>query len=122
MNNRVKELRKHLKMSQEQFGYRLGVTKTAISNIESGSRGVTSQMRTAIIREFHVNEVWLDTGEGEMFLQQSDDEILVALFDEIMTEGPEDEVRAFVTHFAKLSPEKRHAFAAVIIGMAGGKA
>ncbi|MGP8314934.1 helix-turn-helix domain-containing protein [Enterocloster aldenensis] len=73
-NERIKEIRKSLKMTMERFGERLGVTKTAISNIEKSNRNVTEQMRKAICREFNVNEEWLRTGNGEMFVQLSQED------------------------------------------------
>lgn len=68
MNERVKELRKFLNLTMEKFGERLGVKKTTISRIESGVNGLTEQMLLAICREFGVNEEWLRTGTGEMFI------------------------------------------------------
>lgn len=64
---RVRILRKTLGLSGEKFGSKLGVTKTAISRIENGSNHVTDQMFKSICREFQVNEIWLQTGEGSMF-------------------------------------------------------
>ena len=71
MNERVKELRKALGLTLDKFGERLGVGKTAISKIENGDRSVTDQMFKSICREFNVNENWLRTGEGEMFVPVS---------------------------------------------------
>lgn len=68
MNERLKLLRKKLSLSQESFGSRLGVTGTGISKIETGDRNLTEQMFISICREFNVNETWLRTGKGEMFL------------------------------------------------------
>lgn len=67
-NERVQEVRKRLGMTLEKFGQRLGVTKVAISNIEKGNRNVTEQMRKSICREYNVNELWLMSGQGEMFV------------------------------------------------------
>lgn len=69
---RVKEARKHLDLTLEKFGEKLGVGKTAISNIENGNRNLTEQMMKAICREFRINETWLRTGTGEMFEQLTD--------------------------------------------------
>ena len=66
MNQRVKELRKHLQMNQAEFGERLGVTPTAISKIEIGERKLTVQMAKSICNEFNVNPDWLYNGTGEM--------------------------------------------------------
>lgn len=74
---RVKSVRKKRELTLEKFGERLGVTKTAISRIESGDRSLTEQMFKSICREFGVNEVWLRTGEGgddNMFTKISEDD------------------------------------------------
>ena len=52
---RVKEIRKTLDLTMEKFGEKLGVGKTAISNIESGNRNLTEQMSKSICREYNVN-------------------------------------------------------------------
>lgn len=67
MNERIKKLRKVLKLSGEKFGEKLGVGKTAISRLENGSNNLTAQMIKSICREFNVNEEWLRYGTGEMF-------------------------------------------------------
>lgn len=74
MNERIRELRKHLNLTLEEFGKKVGVTKAAIGRIEKGERSVTDQMFLSICREFNVNEEWLRTGEGEMFTLQEDEE------------------------------------------------
>ncbi len=63
MNKRIKELRKYLGLTLEDFGKKLGVTRSAIGHIESGARNVTDQMVLSICREFNVNESWLRTGK-----------------------------------------------------------
>lgn len=68
---RIKEIRKYLNLTMEKFGGRLGVGRTAISNIENNNRNLTDQMAVSICREFDVNETWLRTGEGEMFIQKT---------------------------------------------------
>lgn len=75
MNERVTELRKRLSLSMEEFGKKLGVTRSSISNIESGRRGLTDQMILSMCREFNVNEEWLRLGTGNMFQPETKDEI-----------------------------------------------
>lgn len=84
---RVKEVRKFKDMTMEKFGDQLGVTRTAISNIEKGYRGLTEQMLRAICREFNVNEEWLRTGEGEMSLKLSEDEEIADLVSDVLEDG-----------------------------------
>lgn len=73
MNERLNLLRKTLKISQEEFGNRLGVTGASISRLEKGERNITEQMVKSICREFNVDYIWLTTGDGEMFLDTDDD-------------------------------------------------
>lgn len=61
---RIKTIRKSLKLTMEQFGKRIGVTKSTISNIENGNRNATDHMIKSICREFNINEDWLRTGAG----------------------------------------------------------
>ena len=78
MNERIKAIRKHklVNLSQEAFGQRIGITKAAISKIESGNANPSEQTLLSICREFNVNEEWLRTGNGEMFNPMSEDEEL----------------------------------------------
>ncbi len=69
MNGRVRKVRKELNLTMEKFGSKLGVTRTAISNIENGNRSVTEQMLRLICKEYNVNEEWLRTGNGNMFAE-----------------------------------------------------
>lgn len=69
MNERLKIIRKEKKLTLEEFGKKIGVTKTAISRLERGERSITDQMFKSICREFNVNEDWLRTGEGDMFVE-----------------------------------------------------
>lgn len=73
--DRIKELRKSLNLTLEEFGKRIGITKPTVSRIENNQSSVTTQVFTAICREFSVSEDWLRTGEGEMFSSSLYDEL-----------------------------------------------
>lgn len=66
MNQRLKTIRKSNNMNQEEFGRKLGVTKTAVSKMELGTYNITDSMIKLICKEFNINEDWLRRGEGEM--------------------------------------------------------
>lgn len=68
MNVRMKEARKALGLTQQEFGARLGVTDGAISLLEKGRRNLTEQIIFAMCREYEINIEWLKTGEGSMFV------------------------------------------------------
>lgn len=67
MNNRFKMIRETLNKSQEEMGEAIGITRSGISNIESGKRSVSERHIKLLRSAYNVNEHWLRTGEGEMF-------------------------------------------------------
>lgn len=75
MNERLKTLRKSLGMVQEEFGKRIGLKRSSVSKIEKGENGITDQVVLSVCREYSVNESWLRTGEGEMFIKTQEDEL-----------------------------------------------
>lgn len=62
INERVKEVRKLEELTMESFGSKLGVGRSAISNLENNKRNVTDQMIKSICREFGYREEWLRDG------------------------------------------------------------
>ena len=105
---RVKKVRKSKEMTMEKFGERLGVTRTAISNIEKGYRGLTEQMLKAICREFNVNETWLRTGDGDMPQKLSEEEEIVGLVSNVLENGKNNEfygiILEIIRTYNELSP------------------
>lgn len=67
MSNRIKAIRKALKLSQREFGEKLGVSRDVISNIEYNRVPPKELLLRHICQLYNVNEHWLKTGEGEMF-------------------------------------------------------
>lgn len=67
MNTRIKELRNNLNLSQREFGNAIGL-RSSISEIENGKAPITERTIIAICSKFNVNENWLKTGNGEMFI------------------------------------------------------
>lgn len=104
MNERIKELRKALGLTLEKFGAKLGVTKTAISNIENGNRGLTDQMFLSICREYNVNPGWLETGNGPMFREApNENDYMIAASK--LSDDPL--VTSCLIEYAKLQPDER---------------
>mgnify|MGYP000702564651 FL=1 len=104
MNDRIKELRKALGLSQDEFGRRLGVTRGAVTNIELNKVEPKPLFVDLICREFNVNELWLREGIGEMFQERTRSEELASFFGDVQAEGGFKE--AFLTVLARLGPEE----------------
>lgn len=68
MNERIHELIKALNMKQAEFAKRIGVSRPFVSELCSGNKKPSDRTVADICREFNVNEQWLRTGEGDMFL------------------------------------------------------
>lgn len=69
MNNRIKQLRKALDLTQQEFAERIGSVQNTITGYESGRRNPSNAVITSICREFGVSENWLRYGEGDMFVE-----------------------------------------------------
>ena len=67
MKERIRAIRKALKLNQVEFAERLGMKSTALSMIEVGDNALTEKNIKLICVTFNVNENWLRTGKGEMF-------------------------------------------------------
>ena len=69
MKDRIRELRKNLGMTQQEFADKIGVKRNTIANYEVGRNEPIDAVLSLICREFSVNEDWLRTGNGEMFVE-----------------------------------------------------
>lgn len=75
MNERLKKIRWHYKMSQEEFGKKIGIESRAhISALENGSRNITDRIIKDVCREFDINKDWFLTGDGEMLKEDCQEE------------------------------------------------
>ena len=111
MNERLKLLRKTLKLSQDAFAERIGMKGSSISLLESGGRNITEQVIKSICREFNVDYIWLTTGDGEMFVDTDDD--FIERIDRIMV-GEDDARKNLFKALLEASDEDIAAFQRII--------
>lgn len=71
MKNRIKALRKALKLSQTEFAQKLGMTMQGIQKWEYGTVEIKLSSLNLISETFNVNPDWLLNGTGEMFLDNT---------------------------------------------------
>ena len=105
MKNRLKEIRKANNLTMEKFGERIGLKKTAISQMENGVTNVSERNIKSICREFNINERWLRTGEGSMNVELTRNQELQMLVNNILREQDESFKKDFTTALLKMSPE-----------------
>jgi transcriptional regulator with XRE-family HTH domain len=104
---RLRRLRKEeLHLTLDRFGEKVGVGKSAISEIESGRNNLTGQMARAICREFNVNEKWLLTGEGDIFVRMDLEDEIAALIGQISNEPDASFKKKLLAVLANLSEEQ----------------
>lgn len=79
MKDRIKQIRKDLKMNQSEFGAEIGATQKMITTYETGVVIPDKSIRLLICEKFNVNEVWLETGEGVPYKEGLVPELVHAL-------------------------------------------
>lgn len=104
MNGRIKELRKAMNLSQEKFGELLGITKSGVSDIESGRRKVTDQ-HVIMLANNGVSEEWLRTGKGNMFVPKSKDEEIAEMLADIQKSGEDSFRHRLIPALARLDDD-----------------
>lgn len=106
MNERIKEIRTALQLTQEDFGKRIGSARNTIANYETGNRNPSNAVIMAICREFNVNEEWLRTGQGEMFRElDREDEITKWLGSLMRPDNDNEFIKKFIHMLSRLSIE-----------------
>ena len=103
--NRLYNLRKELGLTLEKFGEPLGVTKTTISRIEKEERAMTDQMLKSICRTYNVNEEWLKTGNGDMFIKLTRNQAITDFAADLIKEEESFKAR-LIEALAKLSEQE----------------
>jgi len=112
MNERIKAARKARKMTQKQLADAIGLTQNYIAMIETGRREPSERTISDICQVCGVDEIWLQTGTGEMFAPKTRREELEEIFHhcEIGTDAKARLIRAM----AQLPDSAAEAFLAYV--------
>ena len=105
MGERIKELRKALGLTQKEFGERIGVKPNTIGTYEIGRNEPIDAVVALICREFDVNEYWLRTGEGEMFIQKTRSDEIAAFVGDILRDES-DFRQKFISVMARMTADE----------------
>lgn len=105
LSKRIRELRKHLHLSQTAFGENVGVGIDVIKNLEYDRAKPNKILLAHICTVYGVSEHWLETGEGEMFAGKSEDDI--AIESALRNTSGSPALRAFLVAYSKLNDQNR---------------
>lgn len=105
MNERLKELRKTLNLTQQEFADKLKVPRNTIGGYEVGKSNPSDAAVNNICREFNVNENWLRYGEGDMFIKLSYSDQIAKFIGEVMTEEDESFKKRLISGLAALDDD-----------------
>ena len=85
VNERIKQIRKTLKMSQVEFAKAIYISNGYIAELENNNRRVNNRIIHLISLTFGVNEMWLKNGQGDMFLNNAEEKLkrMMSLFAEL---------------------------------------
>lgn len=102
MNERLKKIRKELDLTQQEFADKIGVKRNTIATYESGRNEPIDAVVSLICREFNVNEEWLRTGKGEMFVDLTRDEEIARFVGELLKDEEDSFKRRLISGLVAL--------------------
>ena len=96
MKDRIKKIRKELDLTQQKFADRIGVKQNTVAQYEMGRNVPIDSVISLICREFNVNEEWLRTGKGEMFVEIPRDEQIASFIGNILKNEDDSFKKRFI--------------------------
>ena len=102
MKDRIKALRERLEKSQDEFGKDIGLTRNYISLIENGQRNLSDQSIKVLCSLYNVNEEWLRTGNGEMFVPKTKDEQISKMLADVLKCEDSDFKKRLIVALSKM--------------------
>lgn len=105
INERIGKCIEALGIKKTHFANRLNVSQAFISQLTKGASSPSDRTIADICREFNVNEIWLRTGEGEMFTQMSRTDEISAFVGNILR-GEPDFRQKFISVLARMTPDE----------------
>lgn len=102
MKERLKKLRKTLDLTQQEFADKLKVPRNTIGGYEVGKSNPSDAAVNNICNIFNVNEEWLRTGNGEMFIELTRDEQIEKFVGNALNNEEDSFKKKFISMLAAL--------------------
>ena len=99
---RISQLIEKLDLKKVEFAEIIKIDQSLISKIISGKRMPSNRTISDICREFDVNEEWLRTGEGSMFIERTKDEELSYLIGKLLSDEEDSFKKRLIAALLKL--------------------
>ncbi|WP_456370513.1 helix-turn-helix domain-containing protein [Thermodesulfatator atlanticus] len=72
IGKKIKYVRKHYKLSQEEFAAYFGISQRSLSALEIGERRIDFNVLNTLVQKFQVNPMWLFFDEEEPFVENAE--------------------------------------------------
>ena len=89
-------------MTQQEFAEKLGIKRSTMATYESGRNEPIDAVISLICREFDVNEHWLRTGKGEMFIELTKEEEIASFIGEVLRDEDDSFKKRLISGLAAL--------------------
>lgn len=120
MKERIKDLRKQLRLTQAEFGGKIALSGNFVWMLEKGERIPSDRTIADICRVFNVNETWLRTGEGEMFVTHTRDEAIAAFVGRVLSAENDSFQKRLISVLAGLKEDEWELLEKVALHLAEG--
>lgn len=107
MEKRIHAARKAKGLTLKQLGNIIGISESAVSNIERGRNKPSGSTLILLCEKLGINRAWLETGEGELF-DKSEQLDETAKLIESISDSPD--MRSLLATWAQLSDENKAVF------------
>lgn len=122
IHERIRYLRKDiLKLTQQEFSDSLKISRSNMGNIEIGRIAVTDRVICDICEKFNINEEWLRTGNGSMYIELSKEEYITDFISNILKNKEDSFKKRYIAMLSKLDEDGWEALEKVAIAMGSVK-
>lgn len=105
IGEQIKALRKFFCLNQTEFGAKIGLKGSSVSNYEVDRVSVPDAVILSICREYGCDETWLRTGEGEMFRPRNHREQVVEYLSRLLRDPSADFQLRLIELISQIPPE-----------------
>lgn len=118
MNERLKQLRRELNLTQQAFADKIGVKRNTVATYEVGKSNPSDAAVSLICKTFNVNEQWLRDGSGEMFVELTRDEQIASFIGSIQSVESDSFKKRFISMLSALDESEWQVLEKIVNGLA----